>query len=343
MSSGHRKARARTVAVTLWTIVAAAGVVAHASGAPRSAEQLRAGVHQQRARVRALSANVQTLSRLIASLEAQIAVVAGREAAVGGQLAADRAALAGVQSQLGSQQRLAAMLSRRLARARRTLAQELVGAYEMDSPDLLTVVLSSRGFTDMLERLDFLRQANSAEQAIIATARADRRLAEDAAQRLGRLRERDQQVTAAMAAQASALAAMNSLLQGKHAALAQARALQTAALHGAQRRVRSLQGTLAALLAAQARPVAAPGAPSGPWAIPTPIVMCESGGQNLPPNGAGASGYYQIIPATWRGMGGSGPAAYLASRAEQDRIAAALWNGGRGASNWVCAALVQGR
>jgi hypothetical protein len=68
--------------------------------------------------------------------------------------------------------------------------------------------------------------------------------------------------------------------------------------------------------------------------------MCESGGQNLPPNAAGASGYYQIIPGTWKGMGGSTPAAYLASKAEQDRVAAALWNGGGGASNWVCASLV---
>jgi hypothetical protein len=71
-------------------------------------------------------------------------------------------------------------------------------------------------------------------------------------------------------------------------------------------------------------------------------VQCESGGQNTPPNSAGASGYYQIMPATWRGFGGSGPHAYLASKAEQDRVAARIWDGGRGASNWVCAALVEG-
>ncbi|MBW3653596.1 MAG: transglycosylase family protein [Actinobacteria bacterium] len=80
--------------------------------------------------------------------------------------------------------------------------------------------------------------------------------------------------------------------------------------------------------------------PGGPWAIPWPIVQCESGGQNTPPNSAGASGYYQIIPETWRGMGGKGPAAYLAPKAEQDRVAAALWDGGRGAHNWVCAGLM---
>ncbi len=80
--------------------------------------------------------------------------------------------------------------------------------------------------------------------------------------------------------------------------------------------------------------------PSGGWAIPYQIVLCESGGQNLPPNGAGASGYYQILPATWKLFGGSGPAAYLASKAEQDAVASRIWRGGAGASNWVCAGIV---
>ena len=83
--------------------------------------------------------------------------------------------------------------------------------------------------------------------------------------------------------------------------------------------------------------------PGGPWAIPWPIVQCESGGQNFPPNWAGASGYYQIIPATWKGFGGSGPAAYLTSKAEQDRVATRIWNGGAGARNWDCFAIVNAR
>jgi hypothetical protein len=91
--------------------------------------------------------------------------------------------------------------------------------------------------------------------------------------------------------------------------------------------------------AARAAAASSPG-PGGPWVIPWPIVQCESGGQNLPPNSAGASGYYQILPSTWRGLGGSTPQAYQASKAEQDRLAAKLWAGGAGAHNWVCAGLV---
>ncbi len=74
------------------------------------------------------------------------------------------------------------------------------------------------------------------------------------------------------------------------------------------------------------------------WAIPTYIVMCESGGANLAPNGAGASGYYQIIPSTWAANGGYryAPEAYMASKAAQDAVARAIWRSG-GPSQWDCA------
>jgi muramidase (phage lysozyme) len=70
------------------------------------------------------------------------------------------------------------------------------------------------------------------------------------------------------------------------------------------------------------------------------VVQCESGGQNLPPNYATASGYYQMLDSTWKGLGGSTPHAYQASKGEQDRLAGRLWAGGAGAGNWVCAGLV---
>jgi hypothetical protein len=68
-------------------------------------------------------------------------------------------------------------------------------------------------------------------------------------------------------------------------------------------------------------------------------VQCESGGQDLTPNSAGASGYYQILPSTWNGYGGYSQA-YQAPKSLQDQRASQLWNGGSGSSNWVCAGIV---
>ena len=128
------------------------------------------------------------------------------------------------------------------------------------------------------------------------------------------------------------------------------RAIQVAQLAATRARQGQLSHELAVVEAQQAA-ATAPASSGGPvpyggagatggWAIPYPIVQCESGGQNLTPNSAGASGYYQILPSTWRGAGGSGPAAYLAPKSEQDRVASILWNNGAGASNWVCAGIV---
>ena len=91
-----------------------------------------------------------------------------------------------------------------------------------------------------------------------------------------------------------------------------------------------------------ARQAAAAGSSSlraGGWAIPGSVVQCESGGRNLPPNYAGASGYYQIIPSTWQAYGGSQYAlsAYQATAQQQAAVASRIWNGGAGASQWVCA------
>ena len=74
----------------------------------------------------------------------------------------------------------------------------------------------------------------------------------------------------------------------------------------------------------------------GPYAIPTYIVMCESGGNYSALNpSSGAGGAYQILPSTWRAYGGEG-LPNEAPKAEQDRIAALIWaDAGPGA--WSCA------
>ena len=48
-------------------------------------------------------------------------------------------------------------------------------------------------------------------------------------------------------------------------------------------------------------------AEGGPYAIPTYIVMCESGGNYRAYNASsGAGGAYQILPSTWETYGGEG-------------------------------------
>lgn len=72
---------------------------------------------------------------------------------------------------------------------------------------------------------------------------------------------------------------------------------------------------------------------AGRWAIPCYIVECESGYSWSAYNPSGAAGPYQIMPMWGRPW----PIYSDYDKAEHHRIAASIWNGGAGASNWVCA------
>jgi len=271
----------------------------------------------------------------------------------------DRAALARATAALNREQVVVHRLRKRLAWARMLLSRQLVSGYEGGRPDLVSVVLNSNGFSNLLEQINFLGQAERQQQTVIAITRLAKRQADASAARLVKLQTNDRQIAAAATVQENALAGMNRLLQSRQSAMRRARyarQLELGAVEAQGQRLRSriarirAQQAAAAAAAAAARQAAqapsgspsAPAAlgPTGGWAIPYAIVLCESGGQNLPPNSAGASGYYQILPATWRLFGGSGPAAYLTSKAEQDAVAARIWNGGAGASDWVCSGIV---
>jgi septal ring factor EnvC (AmiA/AmiB activator) len=325
--------------VALWALLPSAPLAASDAGT------LQNQIDSARSRERSLSADAAGFAALANELAGDIAVLERRQAEVQTELEAKRAELARTRDQLAWERRRLGALRRRLAASKRVLARRLVEIYESGKPDALSVVLSARGMVDLLERGEFLRRINDQDRAIVRDVRNARDASRRATIQLGNLEEFQRRAAAAIAAQSAAIASMRQALAAKRAAAARARAARLEALRTTRDNRGRLEHELSDLQAQQSQSATdfGGGSSSGPWAIPWAIVQCESGGQNLPPNSAGASGYYQIIPNTWRGAGGSGPAAYLASKAEQDRVAARLWNGGAGARNWDCAAIVHGR
>jgi septal ring factor EnvC (AmiA/AmiB activator) len=350
MSPRRRTAQLRlaTAASAALALLSLAAVAPITSSADPSLNELNSELGRQQDKQQSLTGSIDAISRLIGSLGGQIAFVRTRETAVRAELARDRNALAAAHAALVREQRLLVRLRARLARARMLLARQLVSSYEGDRPDLVSVVLDSHGFRDLLDQITYLHDAERQQRAIIDVTREAKAQADGAARRLGSLERSDRGITARAALRARALAGMDALLQSRVEAEQRARAAQQAALDASRARGAALQAEIANVQAQQAAAAQAAASASvgtaagasGGWAIPYAIVLCESGGQNLPPNSAGASGYYQILPSTWKLFGGSGPAAYLAGKAEQDAVAARIWNGGAGASNWVCAGIL---
>jgi peptidoglycan hydrolase CwlO-like protein len=337
-------------------------------------------LNSTKSREKTLAGNITTLNSQVTSLAGQISVVEARQDAARERLTTEQSRVAADKSAVASEHGRMLHLHHVLARAQRALGAELRDQYEQPQQSFVSLVVDAGGFQQLLDGLQYLNRAKQQERSIIVLTRAARTRALAAAARLVGLERTDAQAASVASTQNNALAGMSALLDSRQAALAHEREAQTTALAASQEQGSKLQAAIssihqqeaAAQAAAQAvvhykpststpspsTPSTGTSSPSAPstggdagdgggsldatdgWAIPYAIVLCESGGQNLPPNGSGASGYYQIEAATWKGAGGSGPAAYLAPKSEQDAIAAKLWNGGRGASNWTCARIV---
>jgi len=320
-------------------VVGAAALTAGPATGQDRADSLRHRIEGQKGRERSLAGALRRLRKLERVTAREVAILERRVAAVRAELAQAQAILQRTVTRRERQRNRALRLRARLAQSRAKLAVILRERYTAARPDLVTVILNSDGFASLLETVDFLKRVERQDQRIMSTVR-DARVDAIAQRRiLSELAIKRRRAADAVQRRSHALTTIAAGLQARRAALARARAARSVALRNTRSSRRNAESTLTKLLEERNRALNRAG-PGGPWAIPWPIVQCESGGQNLPPNSAGASGYYQFLPDTWQGLGGSTPAAYMASKAEQDRLAARLWNGGNGAGNWVCSALV---
>ncbi len=332
--------RLRAIPLVLLAVLAAALTIDAGSAPGRDrADTLRRQVQSQKSRERSLQGAVAHLARLERTTAREVSILEQRVAAVQSDLNAAQARLTGTVARRDHQRARALRLRRRLAESREQLGTLLRERYAGGKPDVVTVVLQSDGFARLLETVDFIKRVQHQDAQILGTVRSARSASVAQKRVLAHLTVQRRDAAEVVQRRRDALGSIAAGLRARRAALSEAHAARVSALHTTRAGRGRAERALTKLLAERNRALHEAG-PGGPWAIPWPIVQCESGGQNLPPNSAGASGYYQFLVSTWTGLGGSTPQAYLASKAEQDRLAAQLWNGGAGAGNWVCAALV---
>jgi peptidoglycan hydrolase CwlO-like protein len=210
-----------------------------------------------------------------------------------------------------------------------TLERRLVGIYKSDTPDYTSVLLDSDGFDDLSTRADYLQALHDADMRVADRVAALRDEVAGTYQEIAELKRDAEAETASLAATRDDFEATQAEARQRIAAVAEARSESQADLA-------AVQDEIADLEAEQAEQEGAPLYEGGPYAIPTYIVMCESGGNYRALNpSSGAGGAYQILPSTWRAYGGQG-LPHQAPPAEQDRIAAMIWRDS-GPSPWSCA------
>jgi septal ring factor EnvC (AmiA/AmiB activator) len=283
-----------------------------------------------------IAERITTQSARLSELRERAEAAAARENELRAELEENTARSRELSDDLVAAERELEAVRARYERALAVLSDRLVAIYKGSEPDGLTVLLSSDGYDELTARAEYLE----------ALTDADERLAD----RVGNLHD---QVSAAYERIASLKAELDRRARELESARAEIEKVRAEAESSAEQVAAAKADAESALVELQekisgwelevrkaaAEQIAEGGEEflGGPYAIPTYIVMCESGGNYRALNRSSmAGGAYQIIPSTWKAYGGEGPYAHLASKAEQDRIAAIIWReDGPGA--WSCA------
>jgi murein DD-endopeptidase MepM/ murein hydrolase activator NlpD len=235
--------------------VVALGVVAATSASPpaRAAgtAQLQRRLAGGRQRVSGLTGAVTAANRRVATLNSSIVATSRQLASLQTSFEAKRAELLALRSQQAVAQARLTKLEAVAASDEQVLAQQLIGTYEGDSPDVISVVLEATGFNDLLEKLNFAERVGRQDAQIVGQTKAARREVAAEAIRLGTLSFRAQQLAVQALNERNRVAALKLNLVSQELAAAQARASKAGALTAAKSQVASLSGQLARLQAAQ--------------------------------------------------------------------------------------------
>ncbi|MDP1848006.1 MAG: peptidoglycan DD-metalloendopeptidase family protein [Solirubrobacteraceae bacterium] len=145
---------------------------------------------------RALRQQIAGYDRRIRRLQGKIAVLQTRQQRVQADLDAKRAELESLRRELRGERARLVRLRKRLDETRTQLRVRLVEIYKAEPPDMVTVVLNSDGFTDLLERGEFIKRISEQDQRIVTIVRDAKTDSVRSEKLLRRLEARQRKVTA---------------------------------------------------------------------------------------------------------------------------------------------------
>jgi murein DD-endopeptidase MepM/ murein hydrolase activator NlpD len=303
-------------------------------GAPLSSriESKKRAIEQKKGRERVLTTTISGYTRRIDVLEGDINVLQARQVRIETDLANKRAELARVQDELRRERIHLARLRERLAEARAALSDRLVELYKADEPDVVTVILESDGFADLLERAEFMQRVSQQDARIIDRVREAKAEAVAAEKRLDALEEKLRKIAAEVARRAAEVDAIKDRLVDRQQEFQGARAVKARALATTRDHRRNLEGDLAALEKEQAAVLARlQSAQGGGSAGP---IRQGSGSLIWPVNGPVVSGFGMRWGRLHAGVDIAVPAGTPIRAADSGRVVLLGWTGGYG--NYTC-------
>jgi len=284
-----------------------------------------------RGREQVLSTNIAALSGRIRSLEREVGALRRREARAERTLAVKRAELAQVQGRYDQEHARYVRLRAKLRRAQVVLSKRLIEIYKSDPPDLLTVVLDSDGFNDLLERTDYMTRIGAQDSVIVDRVRELKQASARKRRLLLELRDRAQATVDVIAAQEHDLQEARAGIESRQLDLSAARSSKREALNSTRVNRRELEDHIRGLEAASAQVQSQLGA-GGP--VPAGPIRQGSGNFIWPVSGPVVSPFGMRWGRLHAGIDIASPAGTGIRAAAGGTVAIAGWTGGYG--NYTC-------
>ncbi len=318
------------------TIVPALLCAAFAASARGSVDDLESEAAAAKQRIERVSESLGEGRAALDSAQEEASAAAARADEMNSLIATGAEKSATLEEKVAGSEAQLERSRQRLKRAERLLAERLVAIYMSGAPDPLDLALGATDYADLATGNEYLEALQDADVRLASRVRSVRDDFEDKTGHLTALKARVDQHNAELATAQAGIEAARAAAEASAAELASVNDSREGEITELKSDINGLEKKIEKEQAAT--PVEAEEQVEeylgGPYAIPTYIVMCESGGDYSALNPSGAGGAYQIMPETWEAYGGTG-LPNEASKAEQDRIAALIY-ADSGTAPWVC-------
>jgi murein DD-endopeptidase MepM/ murein hydrolase activator NlpD len=236
-----------------WALLPVVSTGADSASIQRRIAHDNAAIDKKKRHEGVLTTDISAYNRRIDSLQGNISKLQAREDRIQADLDAKRAELTQIQEQLRFERAKLARLKARLASAKVVLGRRLREIYTADAPDIVTVMLNSHGFADLLERSEFMHRINEQDRVIIRAVKTAKDETAAITKRLAKLEDRAQKVAAAILSRRDEVAAVKGRLQSTQSGLADARAGKQSALNATRSSRHKLEEDVRAMQAQQAK------------------------------------------------------------------------------------------
>jgi murein DD-endopeptidase MepM/ murein hydrolase activator NlpD len=287
----------------------------------------QAALENARAKEGVLTGAISALSKRIRTMTREIGSLRRREARVQNTLDARRAQLERVRVRYEAEHARFVRLRRELGRSQGVLAARLVAIYKADQPDMMSVILESDGFNDLLVRADYMSAIGHQDSVIVDRVRELKRKSAQKRLLLVVLKSKAEVAVQEIETKQRVLEETRAAIQARESDLAAARKYKFGKLGNVREHRQDLEGDLRALQAASAQVTnqlqGAGPAPAGP-------IRQGGGGYIWPVNGSVVSPFGQRWGRLHAGVDIAAPAGTPIRAAASGTVAMAGWMGGYG-------------